>query len=1028
MKHFKQILTILCLLLAGWTTAYGQLHSYTVSEPRLWMGDNGAMYNLYDVTATTNLGMYSTTKEYHFAHMKDPTLVFGQVFVVPEYLYRNILDEQGNPTSQTIQYAVEGIDSTIYNTNPKPEFEILKFKGRVGRTFSIPDFEDGTRFDKMRFSNIRILYFEKDVHFLNNRDKTLEGMPNLTDIYFADEPPYLSSGIISNAQAITLHVPSDYMYKIANVGGYFKDIVPFNKYATIEVNSDGNLAYRFVGKGDGETYYSTTTDETELIKSSYVKGNKSRQVNKAEKYYLLISYDPANSSPPVLYRNGELVSLTKIAEDLFRYEETFLLEDVSYNVMVEKKKCNIFFPENGYKAGTFTKITDTQTSTGYLTTVGNVFCDWGSHLILTMPASKYYLKNNLKITYNGEDHPLPLPNPYQGFYTLDIAVPSVEEATLHYEWDITNVVVDPVVKVMRTGQGDVTLTRMWDWDSQNTDTWYNIDNVNCVNTVTDVVIPYPTQSTGGDGEFWAFTVKAVPQLGSVVRNFMIGRIYKSPDTGEPDLQWEDYIMDYNQDDGSYTFTVDAFNNYIYDGVGNYIVFVDMGPSATEVVDRAELNFVRKGGKSNVIFYREDCEVDGNFEITEGSSSYSLKLYTPAEAEVCGQSMNIEQELVIKPVAGETIHIYCDGEEVSNKIVHGEIYDVLALERANHTYTIYIEGIEDIIAFADPAVKAICVENWDTNGDGELSYEEAAAVTDIGVVFKGNTEITSFDEFQYFTGVTKIGKEAFYGDTELTSIVLPQSVVNIHGGWAFYGCSSLEHVVLPDNIGFVDTATFGQTNISSITFPGNAGSLSLGYGVITHAPLKSLFIPANVKTIYEYVVYNCPNLASISVDEGNTIYDSREGCNAIIKTSDNTLIAGCKNTVIPESVTKLGNYAFFKTDGLTRLELPAGLTSIGNKGIRDCSSLTTIVAHMPEPFEINTSASSNDYNISGLPATCKLIVPYGKRQAYIDAGWTESIFKGGVVEDKSQFDVNRDSSVSIADVTTLVNVILGKPIQ
>lgn len=57
--------------------------------------------------------------------------------------------------------------------------------------------------------------------------------------------------------------------------------------------------------------------------------------------------------------------------------------------------------------------------------------------------------------------------------------------------------------------------------------------------------------------------------------------------------------------------------------------------------------------------------------------------------------------------------------------------------------------DEIIAFIDPAVKQICVENWNTNGDGELSYAEAAAVTDIGQIFRNNTDIKSFNELQLF---------------------------------------------------------------------------------------------------------------------------------------------------------------------------------------------------------------------------------------------------------------------------------------
>ncbi|MBO4315262.1 MAG: leucine-rich repeat protein, partial [Prevotella sp.] len=291
--------------------------------------------------------------------------------------------------------------------------------------------------------------------------------------------------------------------------------------------------------------------------------------------------------------------------------------------------------------------------------------------------------------------------------------------------------------------------------------------------------------------------------------------------------------------------------------------------------------------------------------------------------------------------------------------------------------------------------------------------------DIGEVFKGNTEITSFDELQYFTGLTKIGKEAFREATSLTSVVLPQSVKSIQSGWSFYGCSSLENVVLPDYLSMIDSYTFTNTAIKSIKLP-EKGSVVLGYNVFTNTPLTNLFIPANlIGTIYQEVVSKCYDLISISVEEGNPWYDSREGCNAIIKTSTNTLIAGCKNTVIPESVKALGDKAFFYTM-VKKLELPAGMTGMGATSLFHCDSLTSVVAHMPEPFTISIA------NIQGLPNNCVLTVPYGKRQAYIDAGWTESIFKGGVVEDKSQYDVNRDNTISIADVTKLVNVILGKP--
>ena len=103
-----------------------------------------------------------------------------------------------------------------------------------------------------------------------------------------------------------------------------------------------------------------------------------------------------------------------------------------------------------------------------------------------------------------------------------------------------------------------------------------------------------------------------------------------------------------------------------------------------------------------------------------------------------------------------------------------------------------------ITFADNAVKTICVANWDTNGDGELSMAEAAAVTELGDVFKGNEEITSFDELQYFTGLTSIEKDAFAGCTNLTSVTIPNSVTSIGNG-AFFDCSGLTSVEIPNSV-------------------------------------------------------------------------------------------------------------------------------------------------------------------------------------------------------------------------------------
>ena len=107
----------------------------------------------------------------------------------------------------------------------------------------------------------------------------------------------------------------------------------------------------------------------------------------------------------------------------------------------------------------------------------------------------------------------------------------------------------------------------------------------------------------------------------------------------------------------------------------------------------------------------------------------------------------------------------------------------------------INGRADIITFADPAVKAVCVAHWDTDGDGEISYNEASAVTDsmFGTKFRNNTEIVSFDELNYFTGVTALPAYSFSGCTSLESV----NIVNCTsiGNEAFRNDTALKSIDL-----------------------------------------------------------------------------------------------------------------------------------------------------------------------------------------------------------------------------------------
>ena len=84
-----------------------------------------------------------------------------------------------------------------------------------------------------------------------------------------------------------------------------------------------------------------------------------------------------------------------------------------------------------------------------------------------------------------------------------------------------------------------------------------------------------------------------------------------------------------------------------------------------------------------------------------------------------------------------------------------------------------------------------------------------------------------------------------------------------------------------------------------------------------------------------VFLDCSKISKITVAEGNPVYDSRSNCNAVIETATNKLLFGCRNTIIPEDVVIIGNYAFFDSKDLTELHIPASVTKIGENVFGGC---------------------------------------------------------------------------------------------
>lgn len=310
---------------------------------------------------------------------------------------------------------------------------------------------------------------------------------------------------------------------------------------------------------------------------------------------------------------------------------------------------------------------------------------------------------------------------------------------------------------------------------------------------------------------------------------------------------------------------------------------------------------------------------------------------------------------------------------------------------------------NIIEFADENVKAICVQRWDTNGDGELSMSEAAAVTSLGGGF--GSSITSFDELAYFTGLTTINS-AFSHCTSLTSITIPNSVTTI-GSNAFNNCTNLPSITIPNSVTSIGDNAFERCgNLLSITIPNSVTSIG-SYAFRGCTSLTSIIIPSSVTTIGYQIFGNC-NLSSISVASENAVYDSRNNCNAIINSSTNELVVGCKNTIIPNTVTSIYGMAFDGCTGLTSITIPSSVTTIGNYAFQNCTGLSSItipssvttIGFGTGVFDGCTSMTSikvmHEDPISIYPQTLNylysratLYVPAGSKSAYEAANnWKE----------------------------------------
>lgn len=238
----------------------------------------------------------------------------------------------------------------------------------------------------------------------------------------------------------------------------------------------------------------------------------------------------------------------------------------------------------------------------------------------------------------------------------------------------------------------------------------------------------------------------------------------------------------------------------------------------------------------------------------------------------------------------------DGDNIFSSVTQDDEYVYFNL--ADGTIITLAKQDKENIQFEDLQVKAICCKKWDTNYDGELSYAEAAAVTDIGNTFF-NTEIVAFNELKYFTSLTTLSGKAFSHCTKLWKIELPENITIIEDGETYDG---------------EIRGTFANTAITNIS------------------------IPNAVTSIGRYAFYGCTYLKRVQFGNKITVigYEAFRKCISL------------SNIILPNSLVEIESNVFYDCETLTNITIPENVSTLGDPIIYSCENLRIVYCKPTTP--------------------------------------------------------------------------------
>jgi hypothetical protein len=1005
-KIFKSIFLLLLLMFVGIQNIAAVVGTYTYNAD---IEVQGVKYRCYTVTAPIGSTGYTHTVGY-FARVLSIAYVTTAECVIPA-----TVENAG------ITYIVEGISREFYTNNHK--IETLKFTGNVGTkntsysyihsgSYSYGVFvgsivgEDlGVDFSRMYLPNLKTLIVPNFEQTGSVDEWKFEGgdhFPNLEDVYVTDGCPTLSYGMFTRASHITMHIPPQYIresMKTAAVWSDFKDIVPFSWNYSLTFWNCSKRYVKIYSLGNKD--YSSATPLPPPSVTGKENSSKSMVGNLGENYLVTCEYDPETEDVPTVTRNDEPIDendLFEVEDGVVGYQESDLHEHVSYKVNANHKQCRVtFYGGEGYIAGTYEIRRDGTRHYGNIFN-GFIDCDYGSEVRLTMPATPYLLNDDLKLTFynTGTPQNITLPTPVDGNYEIVFSVPSISAARFSYAYVIPQgegeSIPDPVITLMRMGEGEVKLTKFWEWGEQD-EAYRNIETINCVNPTTSIAIPRP------EDEGWGYRLEVTPLKGQKLRNLLIGYIMKGDNGAPSKIYWGDYLSWTSCDTttNTYTFTVDTEQGGGDEfDMEDYNVLVDMGPTETIVEDGYKQTIVCKGSTQSKVWFSGETS-------TELSGDCAATVIMDDESDY-------DHFVTINLAKGEKFTAYRDGEDVTSQFeyygdaYHYEFFDESYFYASG--WTIIFEKDENVVT------------GYDWTVVGQSLPEE----TKLTIVYKEGEEDEVEEVHVLNPGANKI---------HINASGLQSARFDIQQTTSYVPMISCDGVDMSDRLSLVD-------GVQSLSVPA-LQILDATWVIGTQeATAWTILKTDNVVGAEVVVAYDSENVTT-SLTDRSTDVPIQKALSAVLRvprsltsTTYDLYLTGYANgqkmAVIRAIRSVIPDLGLAEASALLDKPFPIFLKAYDN--LQDAQAAKTTL----EATE-NASISTNVMQPSNL-STCVMrdgndVTSQATEQdGYIcfslsGEALTKSTWVILTEDDLKRYDCNRDGQISIADVTTLVNKILGK---